>query len=57
VGWVVGAIFGCLVAAAIAWSGAPAPLTVLPAALGVLVIHRCVRAESRVAAAPVAALA
>jgi MFS transporter, DHA1 family, inner membrane transport protein len=48
VGWDVGAILGCLAAAAVAWSGAPPTLVVLPAVLGVLVIHRCVRAEARV---------
>ena len=47
-GWDGGAIFGCLATAAVAWSGVPLALAVLPAALGVLVIDRCVRAESRV---------
>lgn len=46
-GWDAGAIMGCLVTAAVAISGVPVTLTVLPAALGVLVIHRCVRAESK----------
>jgi MFS transporter, DHA1 family, inner membrane transport protein len=46
-GWDGGAILGCLVTAAVAWSGVPVTLSVLPAALGVLVIHRCVRAEAR----------
>jgi MFS transporter, DHA1 family, inner membrane transport protein len=49
-GWDAGAILGCVAAAAVAWSGAPASLVVLPAALGVLVIHRCVRAEARATA-------
>lgn len=47
VGWDIGAILGCMAAAAVAWSGAPSTLAVLPAALGVLVVHRCVRAEAR----------
>jgi hypothetical protein len=47
VGWDVGAILGCLAAAAVAWCGAPSTLAVLPAGFGVLVIHRCVRAEAR----------
>ena len=49
-GWDAGAILGCLVTAAVAYSGVPVTLAVLPAALGVAVLHRCVRAESRVAA-------
>jgi hypothetical protein len=41
--------------AAVAWSGVPSTVAVLPAALGLLVIDRCVRAEARVGAvAPVA---
>jgi MFS transporter, DHA1 family, inner membrane transport protein len=47
VGWDIGAILGCAACAAVAWSGAPSTLAVLPAALGVLVVHRCVRAEAR----------
>jgi DHA1 family inner membrane transport protein len=55
VGWDVGAILGCLAVAAVAWSGVPSTVSVLPAALGLLVIDRCVRAEARVGAvAPVA---
>jgi MFS family permease len=46
-GWDAGATLGCLVCAAVAWSGAPVTLAVLPAALGVVVIQRCVLAESR----------
>jgi MFS family permease len=46
-GWDVGAIFGCVATAAVAFSGLPLTLTVLPASLGVLVIHRCVRAEAK----------
>jgi MFS family permease len=59
-GWDVGAILGCLAAAVVASSGAPSTLAVLPAALGVLAIHRCVGLESRVGLAankPVVALA
>ncbi|PPQ28297.1 MFS transporter [Rhodopila globiformis] len=48
-GWDAGAILGCLASAAVAYSGAPITLAVAPAALGVLVIHRCVGAESRFA--------
>jgi MFS transporter, DHA1 family, inner membrane transport protein len=55
VGWDIGAILGCLAVAAVAWSGVPSTVAVLPAALGLLVIDRCVRAEARVGAvAPVA---
>jgi DHA1 family inner membrane transport protein len=55
VGWDIGAILGCLAVAAVAWSGAPSSVAVLPAALGLLVIDWCVRAEGRVGAvAPVA---
>jgi predicted MFS family arabinose efflux permease len=49
-GWDAGAILGCLATAAVAWSGVPVTLAVLPAALGVMVLHRCVRAESCAAA-------
>lgn len=42
-GWDAGAILGCLTAAAVIASGAPITLAVLPSALGVLVVHRCVR--------------
>lgn len=49
-GWDAGAILGCLVTAAVVWSGVPVTLSVLPAALGVLVIHRCVRAEAKAVA-------
>ena len=48
-GWDAGAILGCLATAAVAYSGVPVTLSILPAALGVLVIHRCVRAEARAA--------
>ncbi|MFL5252218.1 MAG: hypothetical protein ACJ8AI_04885 [Rhodopila sp.] len=48
-GWDAGTILGCLAAAAVAWSGVPVTLSVLPAALGVLVIQRCVGAECKVA--------
>lgn len=44
-GWDGGAILGCLAAAAMAWSGLPLTLVVLPSALGVLLIHRCVRSD------------
>ncbi len=46
-GWDAGAILGCLATAAIVWSGVPMTLAVLPAALGVLVTHLCVRAEAK----------
>ncbi len=46
-GWDAGAILGCLATAAVACSGAPVTLALVPAAFGVLVLHRCVRAESR----------
>ena len=46
-GWDAGAILGCIAAAAVVWTGVPVTLAVLPSALGVLVIHRCVRAEAR----------
>lgn len=49
-GWDGGAILGCLATAAVAWSGVPATLAILPSALGVLVIQRCVRAESKATA-------
>ncbi|HEX3576398.1 MAG TPA: hypothetical protein VHU42_17510 [Rhodopila sp.] len=49
-GWDAGAILGCIAAAAVAWSGMPLALAVVPSALGVLVIHRCVHAESRAVA-------
>jgi MFS family permease len=49
-GWDAGAILGCLASAAVAWSGMPITLAVLPAALGVLVIQRCVGAESKATA-------
>lgn len=49
-GWDAGAIMGCLATAAVAWTGVTVTLAVLPAALGVLVIHRCVGAESTAAA-------
>ena len=51
-GWDSGAILGCLAAAAVAWSGAPVTLAVLPAILGVVAIHWCVRAEARTAKLP-----
>jgi hypothetical protein len=46
-GWDTGAILGCLAAAATVWSGLPLTLGVLPSALGILVIHGCVRIEGR----------
>jgi hypothetical protein len=46
-GWDTGAILGCLAAAAMVWSGLPLTLGVLPSALGILVIHDCVRIEAR----------
>ena len=46
-GWDTGAILGCLATAAVVHSGVTVTLAVLPAALGVAVIHRCVRAEAR----------
>ena len=46
-GWDAGAVMGCLATAAVAFSGVPITLAVLPTALGVLVIFRCVRAETR----------
>lgn len=46
-GWDAGAIMGCLATAAVVWSGAPVTLAMLPAALGIMVIHRCVRAEAK----------
>jgi MFS family permease len=49
-GWDAGAILGCLASATVVWSGAPVTLAVLPAALGVLVVQRCVGAETRVTA-------
>jgi hypothetical protein len=49
-GWDAGAILGCLASAAVACSGMPITLAVLPAALGVLVIQRCVEAETRLTA-------
>jgi hypothetical protein len=48
-GWDAGAILGCLATAAVAWTGLPVTLAVLPSALAVLVIHQCVRAEARMA--------
>ena len=50
-GWDAGAIVGCLATAAVAWTGAPATLAILPSALGILLIHRCVQAESKAVAA------
>ncbi len=55
-GWDAGAVFGCLATAAVACSGLPPTLAVLPASLGVLVIQRCVRAEARAASAAAGAL-
>jgi DHA1 family inner membrane transport protein len=52
-GWDAGTILGCLASAAVAWSGVPVTLSVLPAALGVLVIQRCVGAECKAAPRPV----
>jgi DHA1 family inner membrane transport protein len=52
-GWDAGAILGCLATAAVIFSGVPLPLALLPSVLGVLVIQRCVRAETIAAAAPV----
>jgi MFS transporter, DHA1 family, inner membrane transport protein len=46
-GWDAGAILGCLASAAVVWSGVPVTLAVLPAVLGVLVLQRCVGAESK----------
>jgi MFS transporter, DHA1 family, inner membrane transport protein len=50
-GWDCGAILGCLSAAAVAWSGVPATLAVMPSVFGVLLIHRCVRVDCRPKAA------
>ena len=47
-GWDAGAILGCLATAAVAWTGLPVTLAVLPSALAVLVVHRCVRAEAKI---------
>lgn len=44
-GWDAGAIMGCLTMAGIAWCGVPLALAILPAALGALVLNRCVRTE------------
>lgn len=46
-GWDFGAVLGCVATAAVAWSGVPVTLAVLPAALGVVVIHWCVGVESK----------
>jgi DHA1 family inner membrane transport protein len=48
-GWDAGAILGRLASAAVAYSGVPVTLSIAPAALGVLVVQRCVGAESRFA--------
>ena len=47
-GWDAGAILGCLATAAVIWTGLPITLAVLPSALAVLVVHHCVRAETRI---------
>ncbi len=49
-GWDAGAILGCLTTAAVAWSGVPPTLAILPSAAGLLVINRCIRAGSTMAA-------
>jgi MFS transporter, DHA1 family, inner membrane transport protein len=54
-GWDAGAVAGCLATAAVAWSGVPATLAILPSMLGILLIHRCVQAESKAIATSVAA--
>lgn len=51
-GWDIGAIMGCLTTAAIAWSGIPLALSILPAALGVVALNRCVRMEVAQACPP-----
>ncbi|MBS0642584.1 MAG: hypothetical protein U1E70_24850 [Acetobacteraceae bacterium] len=42
-GWDMGALLGCFAAALVVWSGAPVTLAVLPSALGLAVINRCLR--------------
>jgi len=49
-GWDMGATLGCIAAALIAWATSVPSLAVLPGALGVLVIYRCVRGQAPVAA-------
>jgi hypothetical protein len=51
-GWDTGAAVGCLSAAVVAWFAPAASLAVLPAALGVLVLWRCLRGQPHPAAAP-----
>jgi hypothetical protein len=51
-GWDAGAAVGCLSAAVVAWFAPAASLAVLPAALGVLVLWRCLRGQPHPAAAP-----
>lgn len=41
-GWDAGAILGCCTIAAALFSGVPPTLAILPAAFGVLAVHRCV---------------
>ncbi len=56
-GWDLGAVSGCLVAAALASACADASaLAVLPAVAGVSLVHRCVRIGHRAAPRAVAAL-
>nr|WP_282189087.1 MFS transporter [Azospirillum sp. SYSU D00513] len=45
-GWDVGAILGCLAAAAVAWATVTPSLALLPAALGVVAVHACVRGQA-----------
>jgi hypothetical protein len=44
-GWDAGCILGCLAAAAVACTAAPSTFAVLPAVLGVALLHRCLRTE------------
>lgn len=48
-GWDGGCILGCVAAAGVVLSGAPITFSVLPSALGVLLLDRCVRAEPSLA--------
>ncbi|OYV32621.1 MAG: hypothetical protein B7Z80_26350 [Rhodospirillales bacterium 20-64-7] len=48
-GWDAGCILGCIASAAVACTGVPATFSVLPALLGIFLLHRCIRAEPSLA--------
>ncbi|HEX2942596.1 MAG TPA: hypothetical protein VHO91_16210 [Rhodopila sp.] len=44
-GWDTGCILGCIASAAVACTGIATTFSVVPAILGVVLLHRCIRAE------------